>query len=266
MGDVRRLFVDTSIGQIHVRVAKPVGPSENPPLVCLHHSPSSGFIFAPILPQLSRRRAVYAPDLPGYGESARPSVPPAIADYTRIVAEALDQLEPGPIDLLGYHTGASVAAEWVSIFPGRVRRLILVGAPLFTPEVRELMLATPWPGPPAEDGSHLVAEWQRVMSNHRLPLSLESKSAIFHEMFRGGATAHWGGEAVGRHDLAAALAKVDVPTLILETPDYLRGSGPKIQALVRNSEWRDWQHLGHGLYEGATGEVAAEIEAYLDSA
>ncbi len=257
-----RTFVDTEGGQVHMRIA-PGPPDGGPPLVLLHHSPSSGFIFEPALEGLARRRTVYAPDTPGYGESFRPAREPDIGDYADALIEAIEGQVSGPIDLLGYHTGASIAVDWALKRPSGVRRLILLGAPLFTPQVREAMLGRRWPGPPQADGSHLISEWRMVMDNHRLPISLEDKSRIFHEMFRGGDTAWWGGAAVGRHDLEGALAQIRVPTLILETADYLKGSGEKIAALVPGSRWMDWQHLGHGLFQGATREVVATIDGFL---
>jgi hypothetical protein len=58
-----RTYIDTALGQIHCRVAQPA-EAKAPPLLCLHMSPKSGWVFEPLLARLGAGRLVVAPDTP----------------------------------------------------------------------------------------------------------------------------------------------------------------------------------------------------------
>ena len=78
---------------------------------------------------------VFAPDLPGYGES--PGVPPGTgADvYIDFVHDALDTLElfGGPLNLVAFSFGASVAASIAPRLGDRLKKLTLIGPSGFGP-------------------------------------------------------------------------------------------------------------------------------------
>src|SRR6202165_6114131 len=67
----RRAYFDCKFGQLHVRTAFPTtgGFDEEVTLFCLHLKDGSSRTFSRFLPELADMRSVYAPDLPGYGES-----------------------------------------------------------------------------------------------------------------------------------------------------------------------------------------------------
>jgi pimeloyl-ACP methyl ester carboxylesterase len=69
------MYVDCRYGQLHMHTAFPSngGFDELTPLVCLHPSPLSGRVFRALLAELGQQRSVYAPDLPGCGESDAPT-------------------------------------------------------------------------------------------------------------------------------------------------------------------------------------------------
>ena len=54
---------------IHTLIA---GNPVNPPLVLIHGWPSSSLLWRQIIPELSQKFYILAPDLPGYGESDKP--------------------------------------------------------------------------------------------------------------------------------------------------------------------------------------------------
>ena len=77
-------------------------------------------------------RSVYAPDLPGCGESdpaPGAAAPGAVAESADAVADLAADLRLRQIDLLGIQTGAAVALELAAAKPELVRRLVLVGLP-----------------------------------------------------------------------------------------------------------------------------------------
>ena len=124
----RRAYFDCRFGQLHVRTAFPTtgGFDEQVTLVCLHPEQSSSRAFARFLPEIADVRSVYAPDLPGCGESD-PSPTSSAADAAGAVSDLADDLRLKQIDLLGIHTGAGIAMDLAAARPLLVRRLVLVG-------------------------------------------------------------------------------------------------------------------------------------------
>jgi pimeloyl-ACP methyl ester carboxylesterase len=261
---LRRGFVDTPAGQIHYRVAD-AGRLGALPLVLLHQSPSSSLTYQELLPLVGRRRHCVALDTPGFGESFRPDAPPSIADYARWLTAAALGLGLVRFDLCGLFTGASIACEIATVFPQHVRRLVLCGPPLFTEEQQAQFTANAWPAPPAEDGSHLLKEWDRVM-NRALPgVPFRRRCDAFHEYYRGGADAIWGEKAVSVYPLRKTLPKVAQPVLVLQ-PDGIHGDCAGAAALVQKGRLvrLDGVH-GWSMMQTAPERVAAEIDAFLDA-
>ncbi len=90
-------------------------------------------------------RQVWVPDLPGFGESARP---PSGGDADALpepMEAALGQLlGDTPVDLVGFSFGSMVAAFIAAQFPQRVRRLVISGAPALGINPRWKLVLEPW--------------------------------------------------------------------------------------------------------------------------
>jgi pimeloyl-ACP methyl ester carboxylesterase len=126
----RRAYFDCRFGQLHVRTAFPTtgGFDEQVTLICLHPEQRSSRIFARLLPHIADVRSVYAPDLPGCGESD-PSPASSPADAAVAVADLAHDLRLRQIDLLSMHSAGAIALELAAVKPDLVRRLVLVGVP-----------------------------------------------------------------------------------------------------------------------------------------
>lgn len=124
----RRAYFDCRFGQLHVRTAFPAtgGFDEQVTLFCLHADQSSSRAFVRFLPEIADVRSVYAPDLPGLGESD-PSPNASVAEAAGAVSDLADDLRLRQIDLLGIHSGARVALDLAAARPTLVRRLVLAG-------------------------------------------------------------------------------------------------------------------------------------------
>jgi pimeloyl-ACP methyl ester carboxylesterase len=97
------------------------------PLVFLH---GAGGVFAenPFLDELARRYHVFAPELPGYGESTGEELLEDMLDFTLHgwdVIAALGIMRPY---LVGHSMGGMIAAEMACLVPGDVSKLALVSA------------------------------------------------------------------------------------------------------------------------------------------
>jgi pimeloyl-ACP methyl ester carboxylesterase len=126
----RRAYFDCRFGQLHVRTAFPTtgGFDEQVTLFCLHPGSGSSRVFARLLPEIGDVRSVYAPDLPGLGESD-PSPSSSVAEAAGAVSDLADDLRLRQIDLLGMHTGGLAAMVLAAARPELVRRLVLVALP-----------------------------------------------------------------------------------------------------------------------------------------
>src|SRR5882757_10063453 len=88
---VRRAYFESRFGQLHVHNAIPPGGGfeEGTPLLCLHKSPLSGRLFERFLALAGRDRSVYAPDIPGFGESDAPTSRPTMVEYAAAIGDFL---------------------------------------------------------------------------------------------------------------------------------------------------------------------------------
>lgn len=127
----RRAYFDFKFGQLHVRTAFPTtgGFDEQVTLICLHSREGSSRSFARFLPEIADERSVYAPDLPGFGESDA-AASASFSDAARAVSDLASDLRLRQIDVLGVGFGAAVALDLAAaVRPELVRRLVLIGTP-----------------------------------------------------------------------------------------------------------------------------------------
>jgi 2-hydroxymuconate-semialdehyde hydrolase len=87
-----------------------VDSGEGPPVLLLHGFPTSSYLWRGLIPLMASRFRVIAPDLLGYGDSARPDAAaldlPAQAGYVR---ELLDHLGVERAAIVGHGEGGGVA-------------------------------------------------------------------------------------------------------------------------------------------------------------
>src|SRR5471030_471186 len=97
---VRRAYFECRYGQLHVYNAMPSGGGfeEETTLLCLHETPLTGRMFSGLLGLLGWNRSVYAPDIPGFGQSDSPAEEPSIADYASAIGDFLDSMRFRQID------------------------------------------------------------------------------------------------------------------------------------------------------------------------
>ncbi|NUZ05100.1 alpha/beta fold hydrolase [Schlegelella sp. ID0723] len=142
---------------------------DGPPVVLLHGGSGSWTHWVRNITALvDAGRRVWIPDLPGFGDSARP---PAGGDADALppwVAQGLDELlGDTPCDLVGFSFGAMVGTFVAEQRPERVRRLVLVGAPaLSTQRTRPPGLRS-WGGlPPGPELDAIHRHNLRVLMLH----------------------------------------------------------------------------------------------------
>lgn len=256
-------------GQIHLRKAGK--GSAHAPLLMLHPTPKSGWIYEPLLRVFGADRVALAPDTPGYGASDAPAEPGRMDDYVASMLQLLDalaargEIAPGPVDVMGYHTGSAIAVAMAEAAPERVRKLVLVSLPALTEEQRAQRIAglPSWPKP-SEDGAHLTGMWDKVRSFLPDHTELEWTTQSVVENLRAGSRVTWGYEAVYRYDMLGALERVQHPTLVLNPGDDLYEITSQTHGRIPGGQVVELLDLKHGLFEFATNQVVSPIRAFLD--
>jgi pimeloyl-ACP methyl ester carboxylesterase len=101
---------------------------EGPPLVLLHGANGSWTHWIRNIADLARERTVWAPDLPGFGESAAPPHKDDGASFAEALAGGLRELvgQDLPVDVVGFSFGGVLGGHLAVVAPEAVRRLILV--------------------------------------------------------------------------------------------------------------------------------------------
>ena len=128
---LRRSYFDVRFGQLHLHNAIPAGGGfdELTPLLCVHDAAQTGRAWADVLAQLGADRSVYAPDLPGCGESdAAPGL--GFADATAVaLGDFIDDLRLRRFDLLAVGQGVQAAALLAAARGASVHRFVALDPP-----------------------------------------------------------------------------------------------------------------------------------------
>jgi pimeloyl-ACP methyl ester carboxylesterase len=230
---VRRGYFECRFGQLHVHNSMPPGGGfeEGTPLVCLHDFSGSGRVFTRLLPLLAEERSVYAPDLPGFGESDPPPAPrPSITDYASALADFLDSMRLRQVSLLGVRMGALPAIELALARAAHVNRLILVSVPLLTESERGAARAAP--APAAEP--FRPPEWQR-----------------------------WAAEAAALYPLRERLARLSQRLLVLRPRDELWEPTGRVRDVLPGARVIDLEQPAAELFVSAPQRVAEAMREFL---
>jgi pimeloyl-ACP methyl ester carboxylesterase len=261
---VRRGYFECRYGQLHVHHTMPRGGGfeEGTTLLCLHETPLTGRMFNGVQRILGRERSVYAPDLPGFGESDGPALQPTIEDYAAAMGDFLDTMRLRQIDVMGCQSGALIAAELAITRPAQIRRVVLAAVPALNEAERAEFLRSPWPGPASEDGSYLQSEWRRAAEATARPLPVDIAARRVATMFYNSANAPWGMHAAVRYP-AQRVGLVTQPTLLLRSADAYWEPTLRVRELLPTARLVDFSDRGAGLCETAPEAVADAVAAFL---
>jgi pimeloyl-ACP methyl ester carboxylesterase len=125
---VDRITRDVTARGIRMRV---VEAGAGPPVVLIHDFLVNHLEFENVLAPLAARFRVLVPDLPGFGESEKPS--PAryaygIESFAEAIVDMIAGLELGRVSLVGHSLGGAAAITLAAEHPELVEKLVLVDA------------------------------------------------------------------------------------------------------------------------------------------
>ncbi len=265
MTSTRKVYAQTSYGQVHARVMPSDGDEQGPPLVCLHPAPSSGLYFQTAMPMLNTGRRVIAPDYPGYGGSDPLTEPPSIEDYGRAMLECLADLGiTEPVDVLGFHTGCLVGTEMSIQQPGAVRRLVLCDVPYFSADARKSLydkMAVPTPISAELDS--IKPAWTFNVESRVEDVPLPRTIELLAEQLRAPERDHFGFAAAFTYSSEEKLAGITVDTTILATQSGLHGPSLAAAELIPGVTLVDVTEVTTAVFESGAEAISKRINAAL---
>ncbi len=101
------------------------------PVVLVHSWIGCWRYWVPLMQQLQAKFRVYALDLFGFGDSGKNPAKYSVEHQVEMLADFKKVLGLPKAAVIGHGLGAQIAAEYARRYPGRVPRLLLVGAPVF---------------------------------------------------------------------------------------------------------------------------------------
>ena len=230
----RRGYFECRYGQLHVHHAMPRGGGfeEGTPLLCLHDLPGSGRVFTRLLPLAGEDRSVYAPDLPGFGESDGPAARPTMRDYAAALGDFIDSMRLRTLAVLGLRAGAVPATELALTRPTQVSRVILVSVPLLTEAER----AARSPTPASSDGGSSSGE-----------------------------AARWVLEAAAQYPLRERLARLTQRLLVLRSHAEFYEATGRVREVLPAARVTELQRSATEVLAGAPQGVAEAAREFLRS-
>jgi pimeloyl-ACP methyl ester carboxylesterase len=117
--------IETNGTTLHVRIG-----GQGPAVVMLHGFGETGDMWAPAAAVLVRTHTVVVPDLRGMGLSAHPDTGYTKKNQAIDIAGLMDALKIGQADLVTHDIGNMVGYALAVQYPARIRRWVVIDAPL----------------------------------------------------------------------------------------------------------------------------------------
>jgi pimeloyl-ACP methyl ester carboxylesterase len=283
-GLVERNF-DT--GEVQLNYSE--GPAHGPPLVLLHGLGRRWQVFLPLIPTLSLRWHILAPDLRGHGRSSRVSRGYYGPRYSEDIACFLRERVAAPVVLFGHSLGGMLAMSIASHHPELVRALILGDNMIVTRQLRNPMYTALFSGLrdlarkggsieqiaagigkivlPVPSGDEFV-EIRELPGNDEAYLlswarSVQQADPDTYEMTLDGSSVEgWDGESV--------LRRIACPTLLLQGNPELGGlmSDADVtlaKRLLPHHTHVKFRNLGHALFIQQPEPVLRVVTNFLES-
>ena len=248
-GRVVSRYVAVGDWSIHVRVGRPDGPIETPPIVFVHGFVLGSRYHLSTMRLLAARHLVLAPDMPGFGWSSKPPTVLDVPALARAVVATMDAVGIARAVLVGSSLGAQIVAQTAADHPDRVLGTVLTG-PTFDPaepSLRRHALRV------VRDIPH---EWPSIWLEHLQAWLLAGIPRALRTLRHA-----W------RHRIENVLPEVRVPTVIArgrDDPLVPRGWVTHAASLVPLGRAVEIRPAGHAVDHRAPTAVARVIEGLVE--
>jgi pimeloyl-ACP methyl ester carboxylesterase len=119
---------------------------QGPLIVLVHGVTGNSDQWEPVMHALRDRYTVFAPDLLGHGESAKPRGDYSLGAYASGIRDLLIGLSAEPATIVGHSLGGGIAMQLAYQFPERCGRLVLMSSGGIARDVHPLLRAASLPG------------------------------------------------------------------------------------------------------------------------
>jgi len=250
---------------------------EGEPVVFVHGWPTYSYLWRHQIPTLAGRFRVYALDLPGFGDSDKPTdVKYTLAFYADVLNSFLNVIGIEQVSLLCHDLGGPITLLWAVRNPERLDRLVIMDTmpyPDLPLMIRLMLSAARLPG----IGRALVSRRGLRLAFHIGTISrgvvTDELVAAYHRPFAEDAAARTTllrilTELEPREmvEIADNLARVTAPTLILwaeKDPSAPLSIARRLQADIGSAVLKTVPNCGHFLTEDRPEEVSRLLWEFL---
>ncbi len=244
-GRVRSRYLAVGDLMIHARVGRSEGTVDTPPIVLVHGFVISSRYHVPLMRRLAPNHLVFAPDLPGFGWSAKPSGVLDVPGLAAALVATMDAAGIGRAVLVGNSLGSQIVAQAAADHPDRVLATVLTG-PTFDPAEPSLL------GHAGRLVADIPREWPSLWLEHVPDLVLAGVRRAVRTL------AHaWA------HRIETVLPLVRVPSLVVRgahDPLVPRTWASRAVGLLPNGRALEVARGGHAVQYGRPGAVARIVE------
>jgi pimeloyl-ACP methyl ester carboxylesterase len=249
------------------------------PVLLLHGWPTSSFLWRGVIPELAETNRVIAPDLPGFGESAKPLDRRYDFElFERVLDGLLAELGIDETGLVVHDLGGPIGVHWAIARPEKISRLALLNTllyPDFDPSVAEFVIALSTPdkraGLTSPEGLAEVLRLGLADDSHVTDEAVEGIRAPFAEEDARLALAAAGIQLrpEGFNEIAAGLPKLDMPVRAIYgardriLPDVAETMSRVAADAPRGAEVTALPDCGHFCQEEAPEEIARLLAQFF---
>lgn len=246
------------------------------PVVLVHGTPASSYLWRNVIPLLAHRYAVYVWDLLGFGHSRLdPGVAPSIVQQARTLAELNDHWQLEAPTLVGHDIGGGIVLRAHLIEQVSARRLALLDAavlgPWNTPFTEHMQRHEhAYRTMPPHVFGDIIGSRIRTATHQRMPD--EVADAYLTPWAGPEGQQRWIDQVVSvtwedTREVVDRLGEISAPTLVLwgEQDAWLAVStGERLAAAIPTARRATIQDAGHFLPEDKPERAADELLRFLD--
>lgn len=258
---IKRGYADTDMGQLHYWQE-----GSGPNLVLLHQSTQNAEEFRALMPLLADSYTVTAIEWLGHGMSADPTQEPEMADYTRTVIQAMDELGIEKTALLGHHGGANIAIDIASQLPDRITKVVGSGTGYRSPEDAAEMLKHRAATEEAitEDGAFLNKMWGIYAKLGGPGTSMDLMHRIFLINMRERLRPYDAHDPILKWNKGDACTKVQCPVLLLQGDlDAFVSGQEKLLDIIPNAHREVLANMGAFCFYEQPEKLADMVKRFL---
>lgn len=257
------------------------------PVLFIHGTPTSAFLWRRQIDALSERYRVYAIDLPGWARSEKPDgFDYKLESYADVIKQFLDTMGEKKI-VLGIHDlGGAVGMTFVGRYPEMVSKLILFDTFAYLPFTKkavwkllyDFLLALPLLGLPLHRfiweifvrRSELTRNYFATLAFYDKKLANKTLVDKYKELANSSQEADFKTLAGNINNITGAVEqnsfKVNVPTLILWAENdmlFPTSAAEKLHRYINGSVLKTIPKCGHWLQEEKPDEVNRHVLEFL---